>query len=152
VILISKKSDMLRHFLASIAYHATKAIGDASITYREFNAGNETRTPNQILHHITGVLTYAHSFYEHYDTTYFVHQSWDDEVKRFYEILAKLDRSFKDKKPREVSEEQLLQGCSTATKNLDKVGYPFDDHLNHYCRSLNTSDQKQNSEVVLTRI
>jgi hypothetical protein len=29
------------------------------------------RSPRRIIHHITGVLSYAHSFFEHYETTYF---------------------------------------------------------------------------------
>jgi hypothetical protein len=107
---MSVKSNMLRHFLASIAYHATKAIRDAPFTYREFGTEKGTRTPRQILHHITGVLTYAHSFFEQYDTTYFDYQPWDEEVNQFYEILSKLDASFQEKEPREITEEQILQG------------------------------------------
>jgi len=107
---MSEKSEMLRHFLASIAYHATKAIRDAPTSYREFDIGEGAKTPRQILHHITGVLTYMHSFFEHYETTYFDHKSWDDEVSQFYEILSKLDKSFQEMRPNEVSEEQLLQG------------------------------------------
>ncbi len=107
---MADKSEMLRHFLASIAYHATKAIHDAPVVYREFDAGKLARTPRQILHHITGVLTYAHSFFEHYQTTYFDLQPWDNEVNHFYEILSKLDKSFQEKVPNEISEEQLLQG------------------------------------------
>ena len=63
-----------------------------------------------ILHHITGVLSYAHSFYEHYETTRFEQKPWRDEVKHFYKTLSKLDKSLREKSPREVSEEQLLQG------------------------------------------
>jgi hypothetical protein len=107
---VSNKCDLLRHFLASIAYHATKAIRDAPEVYREINAGKETRTPRQILHHMTGVLTYAHSFFEHYETTYFDHVSWEEEVNRFYDVLARLDRSLQERRPRGVTEEQLLQG------------------------------------------
>lgn len=105
-----EKGEMLRQFIASIAYHATKAIRDAPNTYPEFSLGEGTRTPRQILHHITGVLTYAHSFFEEYDTTYFEHKAWDAEKAHFYDTLSKLDRSLQEKGPREVSEEQLLQG------------------------------------------
>jgi hypothetical protein len=107
---MSDKKEMLRHFVASIAYHATKEIQDVPNSYPEFNAGQGVRTPRQILHHITGVLTYAHSFFEDYDTTYFESQPWEVEVNCFYDILHKLDKSFQEKSPREVSEEQLLQG------------------------------------------
>jgi hypothetical protein len=105
---MSEKADLLRHFLASIAYHATKAIKDAPDDYPELDVGKGVRTPRSILHHITGILSYAHSFYEHYETTYFEHRSWDGEVRHFYETLSKLDRSFQEKGPDRVSEEQLL--------------------------------------------
>ena len=62
---VSEKSEMLRHFLASIAYHATKATRDAPDHYTELDIGKGVRTFRMILHHITGVLSYAHSFYEH---------------------------------------------------------------------------------------
>ncbi len=107
---MSNKCEMLRHFLASMAYRATKAIKNAPETYPNLYIGKGVRTPLRILHHITGVLTYAHSFYEHYDTTHFDMQSWDAEVDEFYNILSKLDKSFQEKKPNEVTEEQLLHG------------------------------------------
>ena len=107
---VSEKSEMLRHFLASIAYHATKAVRDAPDHYPELDIGKGVRTPRMILHHITGVLSYAHSFYEHYETTRFEQKPWRDKVKHFYETLSKLDKSLREKSPREVSEEQLLQG------------------------------------------
>ena len=52
----------------------------------------------------------AHSFYEHYDTTYFDMKSWDEEREAFYYILSKLDESFQEKIPNQVTLEQLLQG------------------------------------------
>ena len=107
---MSEKSEMLRHFLASIAYHATKAIKNAPDDYPELDIGKGVRTPRHILHHITGVLSYAHSFYESYETTYFEHKPWEEEVAHFYETLSNLDSSMKERRPREVTEEQLLQG------------------------------------------
>ena len=107
---MSDKSEMLRYFLASIAYRVTKAIKNAPETYPNLYVGKGVRTPLRILHHITGVLTYAHSFFEHYDITHFEMKSWDAEVDEFYNILSKLDRSFQEKNPDEATEEQLLQG------------------------------------------
>ena len=107
---MSVKSDALRHLLASIAYRATKAINDAPDDYPDLEIGKGVRSPREILAHISGVLTYAHSFYEHYETTRFEKESWEREVARFYEILGKLDESFSRDTPREVTEEQLLQG------------------------------------------
>jgi hypothetical protein len=107
---MSEKRELMRHFLASIAYHATKAIKNAPANYPELDVGRGVRTPKHILHHITGVLSYAHSFYEHYDTTYFEHMPWEEEVRHFYETLSRLDGSFREKGPARVSEEQILQG------------------------------------------
>lgn len=107
---MSDKNGMLRHFLASIAYHATKAIGDSPENYPELDIGKEVRTPRRILSHISGVLTYAHSFLVHYDTTRFDLEPWDAEVERFYDILLKLDGSLGVRELREIKEEQLLQG------------------------------------------
>jgi len=115
---VSEKSQMLRHFLASIAYHTTKAIKDSPAEFPEFYLGKGVRTPLKILNHISSVLTYAHSFYEHYDNTYIDIRSWDYEVDRFYEVLSKLDKSIQEKPIKDVTEERLLQG-------------PFSDAMTH---------------------
>ena len=104
------KDRLLRHFLASIAYHASKAVRDAPPNYPELDVGMGVRTPRRILHHVTGVLCYAHSFYERYETMHFDHRPWGAEVDHFYETLGRLDASMAESKPREVTEEQLLQG------------------------------------------
>ncbi|MFX0092216.1 MAG: hypothetical protein ACFFBD_10680, partial [Candidatus Hodarchaeota archaeon] len=93
-----------------VTQSATKALKNAPDHYPELDIGKGVKKPRQILHHITGVLSYAHSFFEHYGTTYFEQKLWDDEVKHFYEILLKLDKSIQEKSPMKVSEEQLLQG------------------------------------------
>ena len=91
------------HFLASIAYHAGKAIRDAPSNYPELDAGMGVRTPRRILHHVAGVLCYAHSFYERYETTRFEHKPWGAEVEHFYETLRRLGASMAESKPRPVT-------------------------------------------------
>ena len=107
---MNEKNEMLRQFLASIAYHASKALRVVPDAYPDYEAVSGVRTPKSLVHHITGVLTYAHSFFEHYDTTYFELKSWKEEVQGLYEILKRLDKSLQEKTPRKVSQEQLLQG------------------------------------------
>jgi hypothetical protein len=107
---MDERDMLLRHFLASIAYHASKAIRDAPPSYPELDVGMGVRTPRRILHHVTGVLCYAHSFFERYETTYFDDKPWGEEVEHFYEMLRRLDASMAEGKPREVTEMQLLQG------------------------------------------
>ncbi|UCD96060.1 MAG: hypothetical protein JSV35_06085 [Candidatus Bathyarchaeota archaeon] len=115
---MSDKNEILRHFLAAIAYRGTKAIKNAPRPYSDVHVGKGVRTPRELLHHITGVLTYAHSFFAHYETTHFQLKSWDAEVEAFYDVLSKLDKSLQQSSPREVTEEQLLQG-------------PFSDAMAH---------------------
>jgi hypothetical protein len=109
-VIVSEKNALLRHFLASIAYHATKALKDAPNNYPDLEIGSGVRTPKVILRHISGVLTYAHSFYEHYDSTRLDVRTWEEEVVRFYDVLSKLDRSIRERSPIGVSVEQILQG------------------------------------------
>ena len=101
---------MVSHFLASLAYHATKAVKDAPKNYPELDIGHGIRQPKLILPHMTGVLRYAHSFYERYETTYFPHTSWKEEITHFYEILQKLDKSISEKLPSNITLGRLLQG------------------------------------------
>ncbi|MBN2334307.1 hypothetical protein JXL21_02025, partial [Candidatus Bathyarchaeota archaeon] len=77
---MDEKSGLLRHYLASIAYHAGKAIRDAPPEYPELSVGMDVRTPRRILRHVSSVLCYAHSFYEHYDTTRLGDMPWGEEV------------------------------------------------------------------------
>jgi len=107
---MSQCSEALRHFLASIAYHASKAIKDAPGNYPELEAGMGIRSPRHLLHHITGVLIYADSFYVHYDTTRFPMKPWGGEVEHFYAALSNLDESLRTRTPRGVTELQILQG------------------------------------------
>ena len=103
-------SEALRHFLASIAYHVSKAITDAPGDYPELEVGMGVRSPRRILHHVTGVLSYADSFYVHYDTTRFPLKPWGGEVKHFYATLSSLDESLLTRTPLGVTELQILQG------------------------------------------
>jgi len=89
------KSNLLRHFLATILYRAQKAIKEVPANYPNLQLGNGVRTPIEILSHISHVLTCAHSVFKHYDS---LCQppigSWEDEVLRFYEIVKQLKKSF----------------------------------------------------------
>jgi len=104
------KRNMLRHFIATLAYRGTKSIKNTPGHYPDFHAGKGVRTPREILAHISGVLTYAHSFFQHYDTPHLKIESWEKEVERFYDVLVKLDESLSGKMPMGVTAEQLLQG------------------------------------------
>jgi hypothetical protein len=108
--IMSENSKALRHFLASVAYHATKAIKQAPENFPELDIGMGVRTPRKLLHHITGVLCYADSFYKPYETTRFQLKQWSEEVVHFYKTLSSLDESIMTTEPKEVTDLQILQG------------------------------------------
>lgn len=102
---------LLRHFLAAIAYRAQKALRDAPADFGDFQAGQQTRTPQALVRHITSVLGYAR--------TYFIGgRYWpeplpdlDREVVRLHEMLADLGRYLSDGTPLSgTTPDRLLQG------------------------------------------
>ena len=111
--------EVLRHFLASIAYHAQKAIRAAPPEFWHFSAGNKVRTPGELLRHMTSVMGYARTYM--IGGTYWPEAlaSPDAEIDRFHEVLEDVSRLLEVGTPlREISELQLLQG-------------PFSDVMTH---------------------
>lgn len=105
------KKDLLRHFLATIAYRARKTIGGAPKGFAEFDAGHGVRKPVEILSHISSVLMHAHSFLAPREATNTLLGTWEEEVGRFFQMLSKLDKSLESGvELRGRTEEELLQG------------------------------------------
>lgn len=105
--------EMLKHFLAAVAYRTQKAIREAPQGYWDFSAGNKSRTPAEILRHMTSVLGYARTFM--IGGQYPIHPdalpNTDAEINRFHEVLEDLGRLLAEGTPlREINEHQLLQG------------------------------------------
>ncbi len=102
---------VLRHFLASIAYHLQKAIRNAPPEYWTFSAGLRVRTPEAILRHMTGVLGYARTFFLGGTFQPTLLRQINDEVCRFHEILEDISRLLDEDAPlQDIHELQLLQG------------------------------------------
>jgi hypothetical protein len=108
---MGEKQDLLRHFLAALAYRTQKALRGARRGFASFQAGNQVRTPHQIVCHMNSVLGYA--------TTLFVGGSYRaailpelaDEVARLHRTLAELARRVAaETEWRRVTPEQLLHG------------------------------------------
>jgi hypothetical protein len=117
---MNEKRELLRHFLAALAYRTQKALRDAPGGFGEFDPGGGVRTPASLLRHMTSVLGYAR--------TYFIGGSYrpeplpslQDEILRFHEMLEDLSQHLQDGSPllHGVTEERLLQG-------------PFADAMTH---------------------
>ena len=118
---MDRDRQLLRHFLAAIAYRTQKAVRGAPQHYPGFSAGNRTRTPAEIVRHMASLMGYV--------TTHFVGGTYPArpdplptfaaEVARFHEMLQKVGDLLSAGTPlRDITTEQLLQG-------------PFADTMTH---------------------
>jgi hypothetical protein len=117
---MNDKQSLLRHFLAALAYRTQKALRDAPAEFDNFRAGHETRTPAELVRHMTSVLGYARTFFLGGQYRPELLPSLKEEVTRFHEMLEDLARHIEVGTPllQGMSEERLLQG-------------PFADAMTH---------------------
>jgi len=101
--------DLLRHFLAALAYRTQKALHDAPAGFGSFRAAPQIRTPHELVCHMESVLGYATTFF--LGGSYRVPPQPDlvAEVERFHATLARL-AALVDQATPSVTPEQLLQG------------------------------------------
>jgi hypothetical protein len=102
---------MLRHFPAALAYRTQKALRGAPSGFAAFEAGNQTKTPKELLRHMSSVMGYA--------TTFFIGGRYcaeplatmDDEIARFHSLVEDLAGHLDSASLLTgAKEEQLLQG------------------------------------------
>ena len=115
---------MLRHFLSALAYRGANVLKNMPPEIADCRPSNAVRSPREILNHMRGVLTYAHSFMDPYESTVPPLMEWNNEISGFFAILTQLDNSLRDGvEIRGVSEEDLLQGpFADAMLHLGQIG------------------------------
>jgi hypothetical protein len=105
------KRELLRHTLATVAYRGGKAVRNAPDGFADFQAGEGTRTPGQILAHIGDLFDWALSIAEGQQRW---HNSdplpWEREVERFFAALKKFDDFLASDDPLHAPSEKLFQG------------------------------------------
>jgi hypothetical protein len=110
---------MLRHFLAALAYRTQKALRGAPPAFGEFHAGQDVRTPADLVRHMTSVLGYARTFFVGGRYRPEPLPTLTAEIERFHEMLADLAAHLEQgTELRDIGPEQLLQG-------------PFADAMTH---------------------
>jgi hypothetical protein len=111
--------DLLRHCLATIAYRASKVQRDVPDSFGEFQAGQNSRAPVEILAHVGDLLDWGLSMAKGA-------QAWRDskplpwpqEVARFFQSLKEFDDYLAGDGVLHASPQKLFQG-------------PVADALNH---------------------
>src|SRR5215813_7326472 len=113
------KREMLRHFLAALAYRTQKALAYAPEDFAGFDAGNRVRTPHELICHMRSVLGYARTYFIGGTYPRPERGDWPEDVTAFHEMLADLSLRWGKGEPLNgITEEQLLQG-------------PFADAMTH---------------------
>ena len=108
---MTEKRNVLRHFLAALAYRTQKALRGMPPEYAAFRAGRDTRTPHQLICHMTNVLGYARTFFVGGSFPPRTPTDFEFDVAAFHDMLADLSRHLELGTPlRGVTEERLLQG------------------------------------------
>jgi hypothetical protein len=101
----------LRHTLATLAYRGGKAVRGAPADYASFRSGDSSRTPGQILAHISDLLDWALSLARGkqvwHDSPAL---SWEDGQNRFFAALAAFDVYLASDLPLQTPVEGLFQG------------------------------------------
>ena len=113
------KNEMLRHFLAALAYRTQKALRDAPEGFASFDAGHGVRTPHELICHMRSVLGYARTFFigGTYDRP--VPDVFRNDIDAFHEMLGDLNGRFeRGEEFHGITAEQFLHG-------------PFSDAMTH---------------------
>jgi len=107
----STARELLRHSIATLAYRGGKAIRGAPDGFSDFKASEKTRTPGQILAHLSDLIDWALSMakgkQEWRDSS---PRSWDEGAKRFFAALQSFDDYLASDAPLDASADRLFQG------------------------------------------
>jgi hypothetical protein len=102
---------LLRHTVATLAYRGGKALRGAPEDFADFRVAETTRTPAQILAHISDLLDWALSLAKGKQSWRNSQPvSWKAGSKRFFVALKALDDYLASQKPLGCPAERLFQG------------------------------------------
>jgi hypothetical protein len=114
------KRQLLRHFLAALAYRTQKALRDAPAEFGSFSAGEQVRTPAELVRHMASVLGYARTFFTGGNYWPDPLPTFAEEIQRFHDVLADLSSL--------IASDAPMLGDMTAEKFLQG---PFSDAMTH---------------------
>ncbi len=109
---MNQKCEMLRHFLAALAYRTQKALRGSTQEFADYSSGNLVRTPKELILHMTSVLGYARTFFV--GGSYWPEPlpAMSDEIARFHQMIADLSAEIESGNALRdgMTEERMLQG------------------------------------------
>ncbi|MFZ0335104.1 MAG: hypothetical protein WAN10_04045 [Candidatus Acidiferrales bacterium] len=103
---------LLRHTLATLAYRAGKTFRDTPAGFAEFRVSPTSRTPGQILAHLSDLMDWAASIARGKQKWHpSAPLAWEDGVSRLFTALGKLDEVLATRQPLPVPCGKLFQGA-----------------------------------------
>lgn len=109
---VTSSRDLLRHTVATVAYRGGKVLRGAPDSFAQFEAGQTSRTPEQILAHIGDLYDWALSCARGKQAW---HDSkplpWKQEVKRFFHALQAFDDYLASNSALGFPAEKIFQGA-----------------------------------------
>jgi len=108
---VTESRQLLQHFLAALAYRTQKAVRGAPDTFADFRIGPTSRTPKELVWHMTSVIGYARTMFHGGRFTPPDLPTFADHVNRFHETLEALRADFGDESlTARITDQQFLQG------------------------------------------
>ena len=108
---MDRDRELIRHFLAALAYRTQKALRDAPPKFGDFRAAENVRTPRELVWHMTGVIGYARTLFRGGAWQPDGLETLGEEVTRFHEVLTDLSEIVASGAPMlDGTIERLLQG------------------------------------------
>ena len=106
------RRELLKHFLAALAYRTQKALRDAPAGFGDFRPQEGVRSPGELVRHMTSVLGYACTFFTGGRYRPDPLPSLDAEIARFHTMIETLAGHIEHGTPvvRDLTIERLLQG------------------------------------------
>ena len=102
---------LLQHFLGALAYRTQKALRGAPDSFADFRIAPTTRTPFELVWHMTGVIGYARTFLHGGDFEPPKLATFAEEIARFHHTLEALSFDFGDASLHaRITDDQFLQG------------------------------------------
>jgi hypothetical protein len=108
---MDRNQTLLRHFLAALAYRTAKAVRDAPAGYETFEPGHQSRTPRQLVRHMSGVINYAIGILSEPRGVLVDCGTYAAETERFFALLRELADLIRQRTDlADATAERLLQG------------------------------------------
>jgi len=87
---MNTKRQILKHFLAALAYRTQKALRGAPDSFADFRAQPGVRTPHELVFHMTNVIGYARTFFIGGEYRPEKMPTFKEEIARFHELVESL--------------------------------------------------------------